>query len=137
MNGVPARSSRHVRDLSGLVATAVASTTETITKQLENVMAKSIGLDSQCPLDLVEELGSLKLNSGVARRPWIDGFRALAKDPVFVQECWGKKPFKLSGAAGFAEGCFKLEDLDQFARFYPLIYAGAGGPLCLCAGCST
>ena len=69
-----------------------------VTTQLERSVASSIGSGALGPLDLVEELSALKLNAGVARRPWTDAFRALVSDPVFI-ECWGKQPFRLLCAA--------------------------------------
>ena len=108
-----------------LAATAVApgSDSEAIARQIEQTLSQSIGAAPGPQMgDVIEELSA----NGVARRPWADAFRALARDPVFVDECWGKKPFRLATPLSFAVDCFKLEDLREYARFYPLVYAGAG-----------
>jgi hypothetical protein len=107
-------------------ATAVApgGDVHSITKNLEQTITKSIAEASESvrTLDVIEEMSA----NGVARRPWTQAFRALASDPVFVREVWGKTPFKTTTPMPFAVDCFKIEDLREFAKFYPLVYAGAG-----------
>ena len=63
-------------------------------KKLEQTIAQTCHTQGLHLGDLVEELSA----NGVARRPWTSAFRALANDPTFVNECWGKMPFRLSHA---------------------------------------
>ena len=97
---------------------------DSIAQSLEKTLTRGISEASEGLKlsDLVEELSA----NGVARRPWTSAFRALASDPVFIEQCWGKLPFKTTSSMPFAVDCFKLEDLTEFAKFYPLVYAGAG-----------
>lgn len=98
---------------------------DVITQDLELAIAQSIAADAQQglgSLDLIEELST----SGMASRPWSAAFRTLACHPRFVDECWGKRPFRLVTPMDFAIDCFTLRDLEAHAHFYPLIYAGSG-----------